>query len=235
MKRHQKLGQHFLISKSVAHSISHSANLTNKDTVLEIGTGKGILLPYLCEKAKKVISVELDKELHMAALSKFSTLSNLTLMQGDGFQSDVMFSVFVSNLPYSKSRKAIEWLSQKNFLRAIVMVQKEFAEKLFETKGKKRKSISIIANHAFDIEKILDVKKTNFIPNPKVDSVVIKLIHKKTLSERLVKTINKLFSYRRKTLQNISKQFGIEINSDARLDDLDEDEIIKIAKKIIKM
>jgi len=232
MKRHQKLGQHFLISKSVARSIS--SNLTYNDTVLEIGTGKGILLPYLCEKAKKVISVELDKDLHIEALSKFSTFNNLTLMHGDGFQSEVNFSVFVSNLPYSKSRKAIEWLSQKKFLHAIVMVQKEFAEKLFETKGKNRKAISIIANHAFDIEKILDVKKTNFIPNPKVDSVVLKLIHKKILSERLVKTINRLFSYRRKTLQNISKQFGIEIISDARLENLEGDEIIKIAKKIIK-
>jgi len=114
------------------------------------------------------------------------------------------------------------------------MVQKEFAEKL-QTKSKKdRKAISVLVQYAFDIEPVIKVSKTNFIPQPKVDSVVIKLKSKKVVSKELIKTVNKLFSYRRKTLQNILKQFGKRSDSTKRLNELDGDEIIKIAKQIIK-
>jgi len=232
MKKRQRLGQHFLSSQSVAKSIVLAARITKNDVVLEIGTGKGILVPLLCQLAKKVISIESDWELYQTVQKKFSDLPNLTLKHGDGFKTGDSFSVFVSNLPYSKSRKAFEWLIQKKFSRAIIMVQKEFAEKLFQ-KEKNRKSISVLVNYAADIEKIMDVKKTNFSPAPKVDSSVLRLRRKKTVSKELIKAVNRIFSYRRKTIQNILKQVGKSIESNKRIDDLTGDEIIKIAKQII--
>jgi len=231
MKKRQRLGQHFLVSGTVAKSIVLAARITKNDVVLEIGTGKGILVPLLCQRAKKVISIESDRELYETAQKKFSDLPNLKLKQGDGFKTEDNFSVFVSNLPYSQSRKAIEWLIQKKFLHAIVMVQKEFAEKLFQ-KGKERKSISVLANYAADIEKIMDVKKTNFDPAPKVDSSILKLTRKKTVSKVLIRNVNKLFSYRRKTLQNVLKQVGKHLESGKRIDELTGEEIIKFAKQI---
>jgi len=186
MKKRQRLGQHFLVSQSVAKSIVLAAGITKNDVVLEIGTGKGILVPLLCMRAKKVISIESDWELHQTVQKKFSDLPNLTLKHGDGFKTGDNFSVFVSNLPYSKSRKAFEWLIQKKFSRAIVMVQKEFAEKLFQ-KEKNRKSISVLVNYAVDIEKIMDVKKTNFFPAQKVDSSVLRLRRKKNCFKRIDK------------------------------------------------
>jgi len=230
MKKRQRLGQHFLTSDKIAKQIVSAAKSSKQDTVLEIGTGKGILVPQLCKNAKKVISIEADKNLHDAAKSKFSDITNLTLKYGDGFKSKDNFSIFVSNLPYSKSKNAIEWLIQRKFLRAVVMVQKEFAQKLL----KEKKAISVLANYALDIKEIVKVGKNNFFPPPKVDSVVLELTQKKSASKKLILTVNKLFSYRRKTLQNILKQFGKNIESDKRLDDLSGDEIIKIAKQIIK-
>ncbi len=232
MKKLRKLGQHFLTSEKIAEEIIAAANLTKQNSVLEIGTGKGILTPFLCKSAKKVTSYETDKILYQKAILNLKA-SNLKLKFGDGFKSKESFTVFVSNLPYSRSRDAIEWLIQKRFSRAVIMVQKEFAEKL-QAKSKKRKAISILAQYAFDIEPVIQVNKTNFIPQPKVDSVVLKLKSKNVVSKELIKTINKLFSYRRKTLQNIMKQFGKKIDSTKRLDDLDGDEIIKIAKQISK-
>jgi len=233
MKKRQRLGQHFLISQTVAKKIAEAARITKKDVVLEIGTGRGVLVPLLYCKARQVISIEADYTLYINAKEKFSDIDNLELRHNDGFKSSQKFSIFVSNLPYSKSRKAMEWLIQKKFSRAIVMVQKEFYEKLV-AKGKNRKAISILVNHSADIEKIINVNKTNFTPPPKVDSVVLKLTRKKTLSKELIQTVNKLFSYKRKNLQNILKQFGKKIESDKRLEDLSGDEIIKIAKKILK-
>ena len=233
MKKRQRLGQHFLISQTVAKKIVDAARITKKDVVLEIGTGKGILLAPLCQNAHKVISIEADSTLYKESIDKFSKTPNLELIQGDGFKSDEKFSIFVSNLPYSKSRKAIEWLIQKNYSHAVVMVQKEFYEKL-NAKGKNRKAISILVNYSNEIEKISNVNKNNFTPPPRVDSVVLKLTRKKTLSKELIQTVNKLFSYKRKNLQNILKQFGKKIESNKRLEDLTSEEIINIAKQILK-
>ena len=230
MIKRQRLGQHFLISQSVAKKIVESADITKKDTVLEIGTGKGILVPLLCEKAGKVVSIESDLELYNKAREKFSDIANLTLLHGDGFESDAKFTIFVSNLPYSKSRDAMEWLVQKKFRHAVVMVQKEFSEKIAE----KNKAVSVLVNYSADIESIINVNKNNFSPLPKVDSVVLKLTRKNTIPKELIQTVNKMFSYKRKKIQNIAKQFGKVIESDKRLEDLSGDEIISIAKQILK-
>jgi len=228
--RRKRLGQHFLISQSVAKKIVDAANITKNDSVLEIGTGHGILVPLLCEKAGKVVSIESDYTLYDDAMKLFSEIPNLTLVHGNGFQSDENFTIFVSNLPYSKSRDAIEWLIQKNYSHGIIMVQKEFAEKLFG----KNKAVSILANYATDIQKIMSVGKNNFSPPPKVDSVVLRLERKKTIPKELIQTVNKMFSYKRKKLNNIAKQFGKVIESDKRLEELKVDEIINIAKQILK-
>lgn len=233
MIKRQRLGQHFLTSNTVAKKIVDSAGITKKDVVLEIGSGRGILVPLLCSKAKKVISIETDYTLYINAKKKFSDIENLELKYGDGFKSKQNFSIFVSNLPYSKSRDAMFWLIQKKYSQAVVMVQKEFYEKI-TAKGKDRKAVSILMDYANEIEKICNVNKNNFTPTPKVDSVVLKLIRKKTLSKVMIQTVNKLFSYKRKNLQNILKQFGKKTESDKRLEDLSTEEIIKIAKQILK-
>jgi 16S rRNA (adenine1518-N6/adenine1519-N6)-dimethyltransferase len=233
MRRRQRLGQHFLTSDIVAKKIVDAASITKKDIVLEIGTGKGILIPHLCRNAKKVISIESDYLLYQSVTKKFSDIDNLELVHGNGFKSGVKFTILVSNLPYSKSRDAMEWLIQQKYLQAVVMVQKEFFEKL-QAAGNERKAISVLVNYSTRIEKILNVDKSNFSPSPKVNSVVLRLERKKTISKELIKTVNRLYSYKRKSLQNILKQFDKVIESNKRLEELSSEEIIDIAKQIIK-
>ncbi|MFY9301264.1 MAG: 16S rRNA (adenine(1518)-N(6)/adenine(1519)-N(6))-dimethyltransferase RsmA [Candidatus Nitrosotenuis sp.] len=231
MKR-QRLGQHFLLSQNIAKKIVDSAQITKKNTVLEVGTGRGILTTHLCQKAKSVVSVEKDEVLYSEAILRLSQIPNLELMYGDGFSADTEFTIFVSNLPYSESKRAIEWLAQQRFLRAVIMVQAEFAEKILSMGKKEMRAISVIANHAFEIEKIMSVGKNNFEPPPKVDSVVLRLKKKRTIPAKTIESVNKLFSYRRKTIGNILKKFGKTIQSDKRLEELDGDEIIRLAKQI---
>ncbi len=234
MIKRKRLGQHFLNSNSIAQSIAFEAKITKKDTVFEIGTGLGILTPLLCTHAHKVISVDVDEKLVNKAKSAFSNLDNLVLRWGDGFKQTDTFSIFVSNLPYSKSKDAIEWLAMSSFSHGVVMVQKEFADKLLVKSLKKRKAVSIIANHAFEITSLFDVGKNNFSPPPKVDSVVLKIIKKNILTKELIQIINKIFSYRRKTVRNILKQFNKETVVSKRVDDLSGDEIINLAKQILE-
>src|SRR6476646_9380226 len=232
MIKRKLLGQHFLISQSIAKSIVDSAGITKDDIVLEIGTGQGILTPLLCKDAKQVISIEKDPVLYSKAKDAFSYIPNLVLEKGDAFKKDVTFTVLVSNLPYSESRTAIEWLVQRKFKCAIIMVQKEFAQKLAKKDGKERRAISVIANYCLDVENIMDVKNTNFRPPPKVDSVVISIIQKHVLSDKTVHAVNKLFSSKRKTIRHIGKKMGLTIDSDKRLEEMPDGEIIDIAKRI---
>ena len=234
MIKRKQLGQHFLNSNVIAKSIVSEAKITKEDTVFELGTGLGILTPLLCKKANKVISVDVDEKLVRNAKSAFSDIDNLILKSGDGFKKKDSFSIFVSNLPYSKSKDAIEWLAQTSFSHGVIMVQKEFADKLLATSSKKRKAVSIIANYAFEIKKISKVGKNNFSPPPKVDSVILKIIQKNTMKKDLIQTINKIFSYRRKTVKNILKQFNKETVIDKRVDDLSGDEIIHLANQILE-
>jgi 16S rRNA (adenine1518-N6/adenine1519-N6)-dimethyltransferase len=235
MIKRKLLGQHFLTSNSIAKSIVNFAKITKDDIVLEVGTGKGILTPLLCENAKQVISIEKDPLLYSQARETFSYIPNLVLEKGNAFKKNTDFTVFVSNLPYSESRVAIEWLVRRRFKRAIIMVQKEFAQKLLAKKGRKeRRSISVLASYCFDIESLMDVKNTNFRPPPKVDSVVISVVQKHILSDEIIHAINKLFSFKRKTIRHIGKKMGIEIDSDKRLEEIPEGEIIEIAKRITK-
>lgn len=234
MIKRKQLGQHFLNSNSIAKSIVLEAKITNKDTVFELGTGLGVLTPLLCKKARKVISVDTDEELIKQAKFRFSGIDNLTLKSEDGFKKKDPFSVFVSNLPYSRSKDAMEWLAQTNFSHGVVMVQKEFAEKLVAKKSKNRKAVSVIADHCFDISTVSKVGKNNFSPPPKVDSVVLKISQKTTLDKQTIQTINKIFSYRRKTVKNILKQFDKESEIDKRIDDLSGTEVVSLAKQILE-
>ena len=233
MIKRKLLGQHFLNSKSIAEFIVKEARISETDVVFEIGTGLGILTPLLCENAHKVISVDADENLIKKAKSKFLEFDNLVLKSGDGFKKRDIFSIFVSNLPYSKSKDAIEWLAENSFSHGVIMVQKEFAEKLLAT-SKNRRAISIIATHAFDIEKISDVGKNNFSPPPKVDSVILKISKKTTMDKKLIFTINDIFSYRRKTVKNILKQFDKQSTIEKRIDDLSGDDIVNLAKQILE-
>ena len=232
MNKRKDLGQHFLKSKTIAKAIADSAKITRNDVVLEVGTGHGILIPYICKKAKQVFSIENDHSLYLSTKSNFYDYSNLVLEYGDGFKSVHNFSILVSNLPYSKSRFAMEWLLQKKISHAVIMVQKEFAEKLIS--NEEHKAISVLANYGFRIKFLLNVRKSNFFPVPEVDSAVILLEQKKVIQKILISTVNRIFSYRRKTIQNILKQFGVNSASKKRLDELSGDEIIKIAQKIIR-
>ena len=232
MIKRKKLGQHFLNSQIIAEKITNEAKISKKDVVFELGTGLGILTPLLCKNSKKVISIEVDEDLFKEAKKNFSKIPNLTLKFGDGINSKEKFDIFVSNLPYSESKKILEWLAIIRFSHGVIMVQREFAEKLLTKSNKKRRAINVIANYSFDIQNILKVGKKNFSPNPKVDSIILKISKRQSMEKEIIEIINKIFSYRRKKISNIVKQFGKEKQTDQRLDDLSTEEIVELAKQI---
>ena len=234
MSIQKKLGQNFLNSKSIANFIVDSAQISKTDIVYEIGMGKGILTPYLCTNSKKVISVEKDHRLYEELKINFSSVKNLKIIHGDGFKQNEKFDIFVSNLPYSESKKAIHWMLMNQFSHGIVMVQHDFAKKLLAQKHE-RKAVSVLVQSGFEMEILKTIGKENFTPRPKINSSIMRFTRKHTFSKEIIQSVNLIFSLRRKTLQNIGKKLGLEIESNERLEDMSNDEIIKFAKKIRKL
>jgi 16S rRNA (adenine1518-N6/adenine1519-N6)-dimethyltransferase len=233
------LGQNMLVDRQVLAKIVYVAQISNQETVLEVGTGQGVLTAELCKAARHVVSYEIDSILYRKAQEQLFSLlqfENLELVNADLFKTKGLhfcFDVFVSNLPYSRSRDAIEWLSTQKFDRAVVMVQEEFVDKLAARPGSKNyRAISVLAAHCFEIEKLFKVGKQSFEPRPKVESAIIRINPINTVTRDTVKSINLLFSKRNKKAATIAANAGI-INPNygsKKIDELEPRDIVKIAK-----
>lgn len=235
--RTQALGQHFLADRRVLGRIVEAAEVKSDEVVCEAGAGTGILTAELCRRARRVISFEVDKTLYEKAL--LLGFENLELYNIDPFkttrQEIIEFDVFVSNLPYSRSRDAIEWLAaRKKFRRAIVMVQDEFAAKLAARQGDTNyRAVSAIASYCFQVERLFGVGKSAFEPSPKVESAVVRLTPVRTLDKSTIKNVNRLFSQRNKKASKVAgrmtKNAGMDFG-DRRIDELEPAEAVCIAE-----
>ncbi|HET6779947.1 MAG TPA: 16S rRNA (adenine(1518)-N(6)/adenine(1519)-N(6))-dimethyltransferase RsmA [Nitrososphaera sp.] len=233
------LGQHMLVDRGILAKILYAAQITNHETVLEAGTGQGILTAELCRAAGHVVSYEVDSKLYRKAQEQFSSLQfkKLELVNADLFKTKDphFYDVFVSNLPYSRSRDAVEWLSTQKFNRGIVMVQEEFADKLTAKPGSKNyRAISVLTAHCFAIEKLFKVRRQSFEPQPRVESAIIKIIPINTVTRETVGNINLLFSKRNKKAASVAAEAGIISPNygSKRIDELEPQDLIKLAESI---
>jgi 16S rRNA (adenine1518-N6/adenine1519-N6)-dimethyltransferase len=235
-------GQHMLVDRRIVEKIVSAANIRKDEIVLEAGTGQGILTMELCRHAKQVISYEVDANLYEKAQEQLLQYfnNNLRLVKADLFKTKdaPLFDIFVSNLPYSRSRDAIEWLSTQKFDRAIIMVQEEFANKLIaRPSGKNYRAISALAAHCFNIEKLFKVRKESFEPQPKVESSIIRITPINTISKETIRNINLLFSRRNKNASSVADEIGIIIvdvdrYGSRKIDQIDPTDLIRMAEWI---
>jgi 16S rRNA (adenine1518-N6/adenine1519-N6)-dimethyltransferase len=223
-----------LVDRRVLARIVDAARIDRDETVLEAGTGQGILTAELCKAAKSVVSYEVDKKLYQQAKAQLQ-FTNLELVNADLFKAmDVRFDVFTSNLPYSRSRDAFEWLAAQKFGRAVVMVQEEFAAKLASRPGDGNyRAISALAAHCFVIEKLFNVGRQSFEPQPNVESVVIRITPVNTVTKEVVKSLNLLFSKRNKKASTVAAGAGIKTDfGKKRIDQLAPRDLIKMAESV---
>jgi 16S rRNA (adenine1518-N6/adenine1519-N6)-dimethyltransferase len=211
----KKLGQNFLVNKRIA--IAEAVHASGKN-VLEIGPGYGILTEELCKRAGHVVAVEKDHFLWSMLSAKMKS-RNLELVEGDFFEVEKSLNlseinIVISNIPYNLSSKTIEWLSYRK-KEAVLCMQKEFVEHMLASKGSKKYSrLSVYAQLSFSMTKIIDVKRGNFRPVPKVDSAIVYMKPKENApSEEELKIIGLLMQHKKKELKNAivdsSKQLGI--------------------------
>lgn len=240
----KSLGQNFLINEEVVTQIVERAEISKEDLVIEIGPGLGTLTNELLDKAGKVIAIELDKRMIEILTDRFKLYNNFELINEDVLKVDLNELIqenigenikgvkLVANLPYYITTPIImKLLEEKLPIESItVMIQKEVADRLIEKPGGKNSgAITYAVYYYADAEEILKVMPNSFIPEPSVESKVIKLnIRKENIVEvedeaLMFKIIKYAFMQRRKTLVNALEKSGLFKN---------KAEIIKILNEL---
>ncbi|MBR5503142.1 MAG: 16S ribosomal RNA methyltransferase A [Methanobrevibacter sp.] len=179
IKLNKNLGQNYLIDDFKRKKIINYGKLSKEDTVLEIGPGIGTLTIELAKRAKKVIAIEQDTTIFNILKKRLEKekITNVELINGDAVKVDFPeFNKIVSNLPYQISSPISFKFLKYDFDLAILMYQKEFADRMNGKVGTKEYSrLSAMLYFKADIRFLTKVSPESFIPSPKVDSAVIEL------------------------------------------------------------
>ena len=239
----KKFGQNFLIDTHVLEKIVDAASIGKDDLVLEIGPGIGTVTQYLCEAARQVIAVEIDRKLIKILRDTLSAYDNVEVINEDILKVDIAALVeeknggksikVVSNLPYYITTPIIMTLLEKRVpvTDMTLMMQEEVARRMQAVPGNKDYGALSLAVQYYSVPYIAAFVPQNcFMPRPNVGSAVVNLkCHKeppvKVKDEELMfKLIKASFAQRRKTLQN-------GLTNSAELDFTKE----KITEAILKM
>ena len=179
IKLNKNLGQNYLIDRNKRDQIIDFGNITKKDIILEIGPGIGTLTCELSSKAKKVIAIEQDPTIFDILEERLENenITNVELINDDALNVDFPeFNKIISNLPYQISSPITFKFLEYDFDTAILMYQKEFANRMKGKVGTKDYSrLSAMLYFKCEVELLTNVSAESFIPKPKVDSTVIKL------------------------------------------------------------
>jgi 16S rRNA (adenine1518-N6/adenine1519-N6)-dimethyltransferase len=217
----KKFGQNFLIDTHVLDKIIQAADITKDDFVLEIGPGIGTLTQYLCEHAREVVAVEIDKMLIPILSDTLSKYNNVTVIHQDVLKLDLNALVqeknqgkpikVVANLPYYITTPIIMDLFERHLplINITVMVQKEVADRMQAAPGTKDYgALSLAVQYYAKPYIAANVPPNCFMPRPNVGSAVINLtLHTQApvqvSDEKLLfQMIRASFNQRRKTLVN---------------------------------
>ncbi len=217
----KKFGQNFLIDTHVLEKIITSAGVTKDDCVLEIGPGIGTMTQYLAENARRVVAVEIDKNLIPILGETLAEYDNVTIINEDILKVDIKALAdqynegrpikVVANLPYYITTPIIMGLFESGVPidNITVMVQKEVADRMQEGPGSKDYgALSLAVQYYAEPEIVANVPPNCFIPRPNVGSAVIRLTRHKEMpvqvkdANLMFRIIRASFNQRRKTLQN---------------------------------
>ena len=246
----KRYGQNFLIDAHVLDKIIDAADIGKEDGVIEIGPGIGTMTQRLCERAAKVVAVEIDKELIPILSDTLSGYSNQKIINADVMKTDMTALIrdefagmnvkVVANLPYYITTPIVMSLLEQHLpLSSItIMVQKEVAVRMQAGPGTKDYgALSLAVQYYADTYIAANVPPNCFMPRPKVGSSVIRLTVRNTseievTNEKLMfDLIRASFNQRRKTLVNAIGNFaGLDISKEAvakALNDMGLDENVR--------
>ncbi|WP_346200334.1 16S rRNA (adenine(1518)-N(6)/adenine(1519)-N(6))-dimethyltransferase RsmA [Caldifermentibacillus hisashii] len=218
----KSLGQNFLIDTNILNNIVDHAEITPESGVIEIGAGIGALTEQLAKRCKKVLSFEIDQRLLPVLEDTLSPYPHVSIVHQDFLKADVHQAIetylqevkdiaIVANLPYYVTTPIIMKCLEDHlpFRSMVMMMQKEVGSRITAKPGTKDYgSLTIAIQYYTTAEIVMNVPKTVFIPQPNVDSAVVKLTKRDqpvvaVKDEQFFFNIVKFsFAQRRKTILN---------------------------------
>ena len=264
-KLSKSLGQNFLTDKNIIDRIIESAEIGPDDLVIEIGPGIGVITREAAETARKVIAVEIDKNLIPILKETLSDVDNVEIVNQDILKTDVNQLIaslgdsisgvkIIGNLPYYITTPIIMKLLEDGVKAnsITVMMQKEVADRIKAFPGSKAYgALSVAVQYYCTVEAVVNVPKEVFVPQPKVDSTVLRLNIREEATVKLLnreiffRCVKAGFGQRRKTLLN--SLMGIEgitkeavkaaleaagIDPSRRAETLDLEEFAKLSNEV---
>ena len=173
------LAQNCLRSPKLVHRLVRMSNIRPSDTVYEIGPGHGIITAALAGVARQVIAVEKDPELVRRLRERFRAVENVAIVQRDfldySFRTSIADYKIFANIPYNRTAQIVRKIlrERSNLREAYLIMQKEAAKKF---SGSPRETLlSILTKPFFDLQIMLQLKRTDFQPVPNVDSVLFSI------------------------------------------------------------
>ncbi len=223
----KKFGQNFLRDNHIVNKIVLESQIPEDTLVVEVGPGKGILTKELSKNVKNVLCYEIDEELQYELIKLQEEYTNVKFKFCDFLNSDLNSDLkkykykhlyFISNVPYYITTPILMKImdSKLPFEKIVMMVQKEVGERFSAKPGNKNySSITVFLNYFYNIKKLFNVNRKEFIPVPNVDSEVISLELKKEKSfvkneEFFFKLVRDSFKFKRKTIKNNLKNYDIK-------------------------
>ena len=224
----KKFGQNFLKRHVIVERIADVCDLTKDDLVIEVGPGGAILTKELALRSKQVLAYEIDEDLKEELSKKLAEFTNVEVLFQDFLDSDIRQDIssfsyqnlyFISNVPYYITTPIIIKLinSKICFEKICMMVQKEVGERFTAIPGNKNySSITVFLNYFYEVKKEFLVSRSEFIPVPNVDSVVITFKKKDILpfvkNENLFfQLVRDSFQFRRKNIKNNLKKYNLSV------------------------
>lgn len=225
-KLSKSLGQNFLTDKNIIDKIIDATEITEEDLVIEIGPGIGVLTAEAAQLAKKVVAVEIDKNLIPILQDTLSAFDNVEIINQDVLKTDLNRIIhdsgcrgvkIIGNLPYYITTPIIMGILESHVQAdsITIMMQKEVADRIKSGPGTKAYgALSVAVQYYCTVSTVAIVPKEVFFPAPKVDSAVLKLNLRKErpvdlIDEKLFfRCIKAGFGQRRKTLSNSLMQLG---------------------------
>jgi 16S rRNA (adenine1518-N6/adenine1519-N6)-dimethyltransferase len=225
------LGQNFMVETSFYPKLSVYASLKPTDVVLDAGAGFGFLTRYLASKCKSVIAVEKDPQIAAVLREQTSSLNSVKIIEGDMLKVALpQFNKAIAAPPYYLSSKLVLFLLERKVDCGVLIVQKEFADRLVAKVGSEDYSwLTVTVYNKVQVELLDAVPKDMFYPVPEVDSIIVRL---KPWETELFKVKNEqffrqmvkwLFTERNKKLSNALEPF---IKSKLKLDKQEYKKII---------
>ena len=258
----KQFGQNFLICEETAQNIVANAQITNTDTVVEIGPGPGILTRYIAaSKPQRLITVDIDDR-SKKCIEQLKSICNLEIITTDALDYNIREIYnsnsqqsscikIIGNLPYNISTALLtKWLKDIDIIKSMtLMFQKEVALRICSSPNSKKFGwLSVYVQSLCEAENILEVPKELFTPIPKVDSSVVYITPKyKIPSQEVITALKfitqKAFSMRRKKIKTTLKGYfsnlektleTMNINPSSRAEQLNIEDFIELAKKYLK-